>query len=155
MAEEKERRRPARNRNNGTTLVSSFKQFVGNASSSEIQEFSSQLTSALNSLSLKDDADAAAADVNVEGNPNNTISSDKTDNNNSNNNRVAQRRPSEGDFYTPQPTSRRTSKAGDELVASMKQTAAELLAELGDISDDDDDDEIPGAGGLGLGTLRE
>jgi len=133
------RRRPTRNRNNGTTLASSFKEFVGNASSCEIQEFSSQLTAALNSVSLKEEdttSFATDADGNKVDDPNNNNNISSYDSN-----RKTQRRPSD-DFYTPQPTSRRNSKAGDQLLAAMKQTAAELLSELGDISDDDDDDEI-------------
>ncbi len=73
---------------------------------------------------------------------------------NSNKLRASQRRPSEGEFYAPQPTSRRNSKAGEQLVASMKQTAAELLAELGDISDDDDV-EVDVRRSSGLDTWNE
>mmetsp|Transcript_8405 Transcript_8405/g.12655 ORF Transcript_8405/g.12655 Transcript_8405/m.12655 type:complete len:158 (+) Transcript_8405:183-656(+) len=151
MAEEKSnehnptRRRPARrNRGNnaGSTLASSFKQFVGNASSTEIQEFSTQLTAALNSVSLNEDPTAAAENQNNSSAP--------KENNNSNL-RESQILISEGEFYAPQPTSRRNSKAGEQLVASMKQTAAELLAELGDLSDDDDDE----INVRGLDTLRE
>eukprot|EP00574_Skeletonema_japonicum_P014600 CAMPEP_0201713694 /NCGR_PEP_ID=MMETSP0593-20130828/444_1 /ASSEMBLY_ACC=CAM_ASM_000672 /TAXON_ID=267983 /ORGANISM="Skeletonema japonicum, Strain CCMP2506" /LENGTH=148 /DNA_ID=CAMNT_0048202871 /DNA_START=76 /DNA_END=522 /DNA_ORIENTATION=+ len=134
------RRRPARrNRpNGGGTLASSFKQFVHKSSTAELQEFSTQLSSALNSVSLNEDP----ATTNV--------SSDGEENNNKL--RASQRRPSEGEFYAPQPTSRRNSKAGEQLVASMKQTAAELLAELGDLSDDDDDGEI---NVRGLDTCKE
>ncbi len=74
---------------------------------------------------------------------------------NSNKLRASQRRPSEGEFYAPQPTSRRNSKAGEQLVASMKQTAAELLAELGDLSDDDDDVEVNVRRSSGLDTWNE
>mmetsp|Transcript_4411 Transcript_4411/g.6425 ORF Transcript_4411/g.6425 Transcript_4411/m.6425 type:complete len:159 (+) Transcript_4411:155-631(+) len=140
------RRRPARrNRGNntGATLASSFKQFVGNASSTEIQEFSTQLTAALNSVSLNEEPTAAAENQN-------NVSSAPKENNNSNL-RESQILISEGEFYAPQPTSRRSSKAGEQLVASMKQTAAELLAELGDLSDDDDDE----INVRGLDTLRE
>ena len=127
------RRPPSKHRTNarqsGTTLASSFKQFVSNASSTEIEEFSTQLNEALNAVSISDDETAATdKDQNLRG---------------------SQRHPSEGEFYAPQPTSRRNSKVGEQLLASMKQTAADLLAELGDL---DDDDEIDVGG---LGTLRE
>lgn len=129
------RRPPSKHRTNarqsGTTLASSFKQFVGNASSTEIEEFSTQLNEALNAVSINDDETATATDKD------------------SNNLRGSQRRPSEGEFYAPQPTSRRNSKVGEQLLASMKQTAADLLAELGDLDDDDDIDVG------GLGTLTE
>ncbi len=140
------RRRPAsRNRpNGGGTLASSFKQFVHNSSSAEIQEFSSQLTSALNSVTLTEDP-AAAVD------PANDSYDGKE---NSNKLGASQRRPSEGEFYAPQPTSRRNSKAGEQLVASMKQTAAELLSELGDLSDDDDE-EVNVRRSSGLDTWNE
>lgn len=134
------RRRPSRHRasargKSGTTLASSFKQFVGSATSAEIEEFSTQLNAALNSVAIDDDETAAAVD------------SDQ-------NVRAPQRRPSEGEFYAPQPTSRRNSKAGEQLVASMKQTAADLLAELdlSDFEEDDDDDKFNKGG---LETLRE
>mmetsp|Transcript_13925 Transcript_13925/g.19779 ORF Transcript_13925/g.19779 Transcript_13925/m.19779 type:complete len:152 (+) Transcript_13925:144-599(+) len=138
------RRRPAhRNRpNGGDTLASSFNQFVLNSSSAEIQEFSSQLTSALNSVSLAEDPAAGAGD------PANDSSDGKE---NSNKLRESERRLSEGEFYAPQPTSRRNSKAGEQLVASMKQTAAELLAELGDLSDDD----VEQVNARGLDTWKE
>ncbi|KAL7496126.1 hypothetical protein ACHAWT_005552 [Skeletonema menzelii] len=147
MSEENDnppRRRPARrNRSNSVTLASSFKQFVGNASSAEIQEFSSQLNAALSEVSLNDEQTSAGEESTA------VQSSDQKENKN---HIASQRRPSESEFYTPQPTSRRNSKAGEQLVASMKQTAADLLAELGDISDDDDDEKI----NFGtLGTLRE
>jgi len=92
---------------------------------------------------LNEDPTAAAGDQN-------NVSSSPKDNNNSNL-RESQILISEGEFYAPQPTSRRNSKAGEQLVASMKQTAAELLAELGDLSDDDDDE----INVRGLDTLRE
>lgn len=88
---------------------------------------------------------------NATGDPANDSSSDGKEN--STKLRASQRRHSEGEFYTPQPTSRRNSKAGKQLVQSMKLTAAELLAELGDLSDDDVEEINVIA--RGLGTWKE
>ena len=163
------RRRPNRNHNNnnnnnGTTLASSFKQFVGNASATEIQMFSTQLTAALNAVSLNDDqtsfSDASSSPLNNSNNgSDNNAADDNINNKDNNGQQQQQQRPrsesNSSDFYQPQPTSRRNSKAGEELVKNMKLTAAELLAELGDISDDDDDAADCIGNRVGLASLRE
>jgi hypothetical protein len=121
------------------------------SASSQIQMFSNQLTAALNSISLTNDDDqtttisSASAETRKNNNFHNSVGNndaeedevDASINNNS------KRRPSEGSLiYAPQPTSRRNSKAGDQLIQSMKATAAEVLAELDNMSDDDDDDDV-------------
>ena len=53
-----------------------------------------------------------------------------------------------GEYYEPKSSSRRNSRAGSELAASMKLHAQQALAELGELSDDDDDQVI-------LGVLEE
>ena len=57
----------------------------------------------------------------------------------------------EPEYYGPSRTTRRNSKAGKELISSMKMKAHEVLAELGDL----DDSEHSNGSGLGLGELRE
>ena len=57
----------------------------------------------------------------------------------------------EPEYYVPSRTTRRNSKAGKELISSMKMKAHEVLAELGDL----DDSEHSNGSGLGLGELRE
>ena len=54
-----------------------------------------------------------------------------------------------GEYYEPKSSSRRNSRAGSELAASMKLHAQQALAELGELSDDDDDDQVI------LGVLEE
>jgi hypothetical protein len=61
---------------------------------------------------------------------------------------VADREP---EYYGPSKTTRRNSRAGKELISSMKMKAQEVLAELGDL----DDSEHSSGSGLGLGELRE
>ena len=53
-----------------------------------------------------------------------------------------------GEYYEPKSSSRRNSRAGSELAASMKLHAQQALAELGELSDDEDDQVI-------LGVLEE
>ena len=130
----KSTRRSGRNRKS-TPLSASLKEYVDKAPPDEVLDLKSQLETAIGSVANGNSSS---------GSTNATASDAKEDSSSPSAQRlrddeVANRRPS-NEFYNPTSSSRRNSRAGEELRLSMKLDAQKVLAELGEISDDDSDD---------------
>ena len=128
-------RRSGRNRKS-TPLSASLKEYVDKAPPDEVLDLKSQLETAIGSVANGNSSS---------GSTNATASDAKEDSSSPSAQRLrddeaaaAHRRPS-GEFYNPTSSSRRNSRAGEELRLSMKLDAQKVLAELGEISDDDSD----------------
>lgn len=143
-------------------LDESFKDYIESADPNELADFSSALGQALDTLTATlttaskrstATATAAASASLLSSSPPRTFLVATSDGSSNGNTASDSNNNSYDDFYAPKSTSRRNSRAGSELAASMKLNAAAVLEALGDVSDEDDDDL--GLGECTLGDVKE
>ena len=152
-------RRSARDRAAKTgDLASSFTKYVDSAPPQEVKDLTDQLQRALGAIANDAEAEGGAAEgdagtdnANLEGaaaqpgrrrarrRSNSAASLTSATSPTS----ASLTRPAGDEYYAPKSSSRRNSRAGSELAASMKLAAQKALAELGELKDDgEDDDEL-------------
>lgn len=163
-------RRSARDRAAKTgDLASSFTKYVDSAPPQEVKDLTDQLQRALGAIANDAEAEGGAAEgdagtdnANLEGAaaqpgrrrarrsnspPSSPLKSSITSTTSPPS--ASLTRPGGDEYYAPKSSSRRNSRAGSELAASMKLAAQKALAELGELKDDgEDDDELVRAGVL-------